>query len=71
VAPPLLKVAGPFIFDGADRLGAKGDFMAKDRKRGNREARKPKASKTPVSAPPSGLAAKAAAAPALNPRKKN
>jgi hypothetical protein len=45
--------------------------MAKDRKRGNREIRKPKAAKTPVSAPASGLTAKAAAAPALNPRKKN
>jgi hypothetical protein len=45
--------------------------MAKDQKRGNREARKPKASKTPVSAPPTGLAAKAAAAPALNPKKKH
>ena len=44
--------------------------MAKDQKRGNREARKPKASKTPVSAPPTGLAAKAAA-PALNPKKKH
>jgi hypothetical protein len=45
--------------------------MAKDQKRGNREARKPKAAKTPVSAPPAGLAAKAAAAPAINPKKKH
>jgi hypothetical protein len=45
--------------------------MAKDRKRGNREARKPKADKAPVSAPPAGLTAKAAAAPALNPKKKH
>jgi hypothetical protein len=54
----------------ANRSGAKGDAMAKDRKRGNREAKKPKANKTSVSAPPSAPAAKAAA-PALNPRKKN
>jgi hypothetical protein len=44
--------------------------MAKDQKRGNREARKPKADKTLVAAPPPGIAAKAAAAPALNPKKK-
>jgi hypothetical protein len=71
MAPRLLGVAGPLFFvDRADRSGAKGDFMAKDQKRGNREARKPKASKTPVSAPPTGLAAKAVAAPTLNPKKK-
>jgi hypothetical protein len=45
--------------------------MAKDRKRGNREARKPKADKTPISTPPQGLTSKAIAAPALNPRKKH
>jgi hypothetical protein len=44
--------------------------MAKDQKRGNREARKPKANKTPIPASPPGMAAKAAAAPALNPKKK-
>jgi hypothetical protein len=56
--------------DRADRSGAKGDFVAKDQKRGNREARKPKANRTPVAAPPLGMAAKATVAPALNPKKK-
>jgi hypothetical protein len=71
-APRLLKVAGPLIFRRPRRsTRRKGDFMAKDRKRGNREARKPKADKTAVSAPPAGLAAKAAAAPALSPKKKH
>jgi hypothetical protein len=44
--------------------------MAKDQKRGNREARKPKANKTPIPAPPPGTVVTAATAPALNPKKK-
>jgi hypothetical protein len=45
--------------------------MAKDRKRGNREAKKPKANKTPVAAAPAALASKGAAAFGPAPKKKN
>jgi hypothetical protein len=45
--------------------------MAKDQKRGNREARKPKANKTPAPAAPAGLTSKGGAALAPTPKKKN
>jgi hypothetical protein len=45
--------------------------MAKDQRRGNREARKPKANKTPISAAPSVPPTKGAPTPAFAPKKKN
>jgi hypothetical protein len=70
-APRLQKIAGPLIFRGPRRVGARGDLMAKDRKRGNREARKPKANKTPAAAAPASLMTKGASAVAPVLKKKS
>ena len=52
-------------------IGRKGDPMAKDRKRGNREARKPKANKAPAAVAPASLMTKGASALTPVLKKKN
>lgn len=70
--PASSEGCGAFDFvNRAGRPGAEGGLMAKDRKRGNREAKKPKANKTPVVAATAALASKGAAAFAPTPKKKN